>query len=222
MQSINSDQPRIFLVGYARAYRLELADAFGDLGFDVTMHESTQLAAIAFSLQCPDAILINWIASPPLSTLEFIERYGGLTPVLVHTSHNVLMDKVNCLRAGAADYICGTCYFPEILARVERAQITAPTTRKLAIGELSLNVETCVAYVSSDVVHMTKREARMLAALIRCPEHPVARDALMRAAGINGVKATIVESYIKQLRARHPLLRRCVRTKYGQGYAFFP
>ncbi len=222
MHPPSPSQPRVFLVGYARAYRLELADAFGVLGFKVTLHESTQLAAIAFSLQCPDAILINWMPSPSPSSLEFIERYSGLVPVLVLTSHNALIDTVNSLHAGAADYIHAPCYFPEILARVERAQASAPTTRELSIGELSLNIESGVVHIVNDTVRMTGREARILAAMIRCPERPIARDTLMRVAGIAGVKPTIVESYIKQLRQRHPLLRRCIRTKYGQGYAFFP
>ena len=44
----------------------------------------------------------------------------------------------------------------------------------------------------------------------------------MRVAGIKGTKATIIESYMKKLRKRHPQLRCSVRTKYGRGYAFCP
>lgn len=114
------------------------------------------------------------------------------------------------------------CYFPEILARVERAQADAPGRRCLTLGNLSLDVETAVAKIDETPVRMTAREARMLSALIRCPERPVSREVLMRVAGITNAKATIVESYMKQLRKRHPLLRRSVRTRYGQGYAFCP
>lgn len=222
MHSPPSSQPRIFLVGYGRGYRLELADAFREQGFVVTMHENAQLAAHALGQQCPDGILLNWMRTPPLTSLEFIERYGGLTPVLMLTGHNVLIDVVQSLRAGAADYIRAPCFFPEILARVESAQASSPTTRRLSIGGLSLDVGSGVAHIGTDAVRMTAREARILAALIRCPERAISRDALMRVAGISGAKPTIVESYIKQLRQRHSLLRRCVRTRYGHGYAFFP
>ncbi len=222
MHSPLSSQPRIFLVGYARAYRLELADAFRDQGFEVSEYENTEYAVYALGQQSPDVIVMNWMQASPLTSLEFVERYGGLMPVLILTSHNVLIDVVRSLRAGAADYVRAPCYFPEILARVESAQATSLTSRQVSIGSLSLDVGSAVAHVGTDTVRMTAREARMLAALIRCPERAISRDALMRVAGITGVKPTIVESYIKQLRKRHSLLRRCVRTKYGQGYAFFP
>jgi len=58
---------------------------------------------------------------------------------------------------------------------------------------------------------------------MRCPERPIHRKALMRTMGIDKTaKPTIIESYVKQLRKRHPLLRRCIGTKYGQGYVFIP
>lgn len=222
MHSPSSSQPRIFLVGYRRAYRLELAEGFRDQGFAVSVFEYPRLAAHAMTHTPPDVVVMNWLPASPLTSLEFVERYGGLMPVLILTGHNVLIDVVQSLRAGAADYIRAPCYFPEILARVESAQASSPTTRRLSIGSLSLDVGSGVAHIGNDTMRMTTREARILAALIRCPERPISRDALMRVAGISGVKPTIIESYIKQLRQRHSLLRRCVRTRYGQGYAYFP
>lgn len=216
MQPSSSQQPRIFLVGYARAYRLELSQAFEGEGYEVLTVEDTKLAAHALGQGCPDAILMNWLPS-----LSFIERYSGLLPVLVASRHHTLLDVVQSLRAGAADYIRLPCYFPEILARVERAQAEAPT-RRLSIGGFSLDTAHAIAHIDGGAICLTKREARVLSALVRCPERPVSREALMRAAGIGDAKSTIIESYIKQLRKRHPLLRRAIRTSYGQGYAFFP
>jgi len=215
-------QPRIFLVGYPRGYRLELADAFRDQGFTVQAFQDARLAAHTLSFECPDAVLINWAQSHPLTSLEFVERYGGVMPVLIHTSHSALMDVVSSLRAGAADYIRTPCFFPEILARVERAQAASPTKRRLSIGKLALDVESGVVHIEHEAVQLTKREARILAALIRCPERVISRDALMRVADITDVKSTIIESYMKLLRQKHPYLRYSILTRYGQGYVFFP
>jgi hypothetical protein len=41
---------------------------------------------------------------------------------------------VQAFRAGAADYIRGAAYFPEILARVEKARATAPASQRVAVG----------------------------------------------------------------------------------------
>jgi len=216
-----SPQPRLFLVGYPRGYRLELVSAFEDQGYQVSCFQDARLAAHTLAFECPDAVLMNWAVSPPLTTLEFVERYGGVLPVLVLSSHNVLIDVVRSLKSGAADFMRTPCYFPEILARVERAQAASPTRRTLSIGKLKLDVENGVANIENVSLQLTKREARILAALISCPEQAVSRAALMRVAEITDVKSTIVESYIKQLRQRHPILRRCIRTKYGHGYAYF-
>ena len=60
----------------------------------------------------------------------------------------------------------------------------------------------------------------VLATLLRCPDYPVSRENLMHAAAIHRAKPTIVESYIKQLRKKHALLRASLKTKYGRGYVF--
>ncbi|MBL4692866.1 MAG: response regulator transcription factor [Magnetovibrio sp.] len=190
-------QPRIFFVGYPRAYRLELAEAFKDQGYEVAFFADARLAAHTLSFECPDVVLMNWATTLPLTTLEFVERYSGVRPVLILSRHNILIDVVQSLKSGAADFIKSPCYFPEILARVERAQAASPTRRTLTIGKLTLDVGGNVAHIENVSLQLTKRETCILAALIRCPEQAVSRAALMRVANITDVKSTIVESYIK-------------------------
>lgn len=186
------------------------------------LHETPELAALVLDRQYPDAVILDWTIVPPLTSFQFVERYGGLLPVVILTRHSILIDVVRTLRVGAADYIRWSTYFPEILARVEKARTTASANQRVAVGNLVLDVEAGVARIDHAPVHMTTREARMLSIMIRCPERAVSREALMRIAGITDAKATIVESYMKQLRKRHPLLRDSIRTRYGQGYAFSP
>ncbi len=220
MQSATPCQPRMFIVGYTRVCRLALAEEFSEQGFSVTIHADTELAMMAIDQQCPHVIVMDWIQPSSPTALEFMRRYGGLVPVLIMSTRAVLIDVVQSLRAGAADYIRMPCHFPELLARVERAQAASPTSRSLSIGNMSLDVGSGVAYMENAAVHLTARQARILAALIQCPDQAISRDTLMRVAGISDVKPTIVESYMKQLRQKHPMLRRNIRTKYGQGYAY--
>lgn len=220
MQAI-STQSRLFIIGYTRAYRMELCEAFREEGYHVTAYADMRLAEYAIKVQgYPDLVLTDWINREAVSTMAFVERYAGLFPVLIHSTHGLLIDVVQSLRAGALDYIRQPCYFPEILARLERAHTYSPNTRRVDFGRVSLDVGAGVAHIDTDVVRMTEREASILAALLRCPEQPVNREALLRLAGIRNAKPTIIESYIKQLRKRHVLLRRCVRTRYGRGYVF--
>lgn len=213
-------QPRIFLVGYARAYRLELTEAFRAQGYEVLVYADAALSAMALDHHSPDVVLMNWTDGAPMPTMEFVEQYGGILPVLVHASHDVLFDVVRSLRAGAADYVRAPCFFPELLARVEHAQTATPAVREVSSGGLSLNTASGVLHYDGGTIQLTDREARILAALMKCPERPVSRESLMRIAAIHHAKPTIIESYIKQLRKKHPLLRDGLKTKYGQGYVF--
>ena len=218
----SSRQPRIFLVGYARAYRLELTEAFREQGFEVLVYADAALAAMALDQHAPDVALMNWSDGAPMRTMEFVAQYGAILPVLIHTNHDVLFDVVRAFRAGAVDYVRAPCFFPELLARVERAQAATPAMREVSSGGLSLNTASGVLRHDGRTIQLTDREARILAALMTCPERPVSREALMRTAAIHRAKPTIIESYIKQLRKKHPLLRDRLKTKYGQGYAFSP
>lgn len=212
---------RLFIIGYTRAYRLELCDAFRDQGYQVATYADMRLAEYAIKEQGhPDLVLTDWLDRGGMSTRNFVERYAGLLPVLVHSAHSALIDIVQSLRAGAADYIRHPCFFPEILARMERAQAYSSTTRRLEAGRISLDAGAGVAQIDGETVLMTIREAAILSALLQCPDQPVSRDTLMRIAGIRKARPTIIESYIKQLRKKHRILRTAIRTKYGQGYLF--
>jgi len=224
MQTPPFPQPCIFLVGYPRSFRLELTEGFQEQGYTVYVYQDARLAAHSLGYENPIAVLLNSPQSGPLSCLEFIERYGGLLPVLVLSPNASLLNVVQSLRAGAADYMRVPCHFPEILARVERAAEDLPAAHnRVSVGKVSVDVVSAVLHIEHTVMRITPREARLLAALMRSPERPIHRSALMRTMGIaKTAKPSIIESYIKQLRKRHPLLRRCIRTKYGQGYAYFP
>jgi len=94
--------------------------------------------------------------------------------------------------------------------------------QRISQGPVSLDLGLGIAKIGEQSIQLNNREARIFAALLRCPDHPISRDSLMRSAGINRAKPTIIESYIKQLRKKHAHLRRAVRTRYGQGYAYCP
>lgn len=210
------NRKRVFIVGFSRAYRRELADALREEGYLVSPYQSYELAHYAMKLDSPDTVLMDFCGE----TLDFIKRYGGLLPVLVLSERQALMEIVTVLREGATDYIRLPCYFPEILARMERNVVQQPIARPVEIGDFCLDGASGVLKLAGETQTLSKRESLILAALMRCPDSPVTRDKLMRVAGIGKVKATIVESYIKALRKRHPALRQAIRTRYGGGYVF--
>lgn len=218
-----SAQRRLFLIGYTRAYRLELCEAFREQGYHVTPYADMRLAEYAIREQGhPDLVLTDWLIQDHANTPVFIDRYAALFPVLVHSVHDLLIDVVQSLRAGAQDYIRQPCYFPELLARLDCTRTKAPATQRLTVGPVTLDTATGIAHIGPDTLHMTPREASILAALLQCAGQAVPRQTLLHLAGIRSAKPTIIESYIKQLRKRHLHLRATIHTRYGRGYGYFP
>lgn len=207
---------RVFIVGFSRAYRRELAEALREEGYRVSLYQSFELAHYAMKLDSPETVLMDFRGE----TLDFIKSYGGLLPIFVLSERQALMEVVTVLREGAADYIRLPCYFPEILARIERNLPQQPIARPVTVGDICLDAASGMLKVESETLTLSKRESLILAALMRCPDNPVTRDKLMRVAGITNARTTIVESYIKTLRKCHPRLRQAIRTRYGGGYVF--
>lgn len=207
--------PDLRFRAFPRAYRLELAEAFSGEGYGVRVFESLALASLAMEQSAPAALIIDWRAE----TLDLVRRYSGIMPVLVLTKHNVLLDVVSALKAGALDYVRLPCFFPEILARLQRGGATLNRGEVMRLGGLSLDLAKSQISIDGEGISLSDREARMLAALMRNPGQPVSREALMRVAGITKAKPTIVESYIKQLRKRAFIFQSAIKTHYKKGYS---
>ena len=71
MQEYTAPQPRIFVVGYLRNFRLELAEFLGDQGYSISFFEDARLAAHSLGFEYPVAVLLNWPQRGPLGCLDF-------------------------------------------------------------------------------------------------------------------------------------------------------
>lgn len=218
MQAPNLGRKRLFVIGFSRAYRRELTEALREEGYVASPYQSFALARYAIAQQAPDALLLDGVGE----SLTFVQRYGGFLPSFILSERNVLMEVVTALREGAADYIKLPCYFPEILARIERNLPHASAVQPIEVGDITLDTASGVVRVAGDAVALGTRESLILATLLRCPQTPVTRQSLIRVAGMGHAKPTIIESYVKSLRSRHQRLRRSIRTCYGRGYVFMP
>ncbi|WP_413207874.1 hypothetical protein [Rhodospirillum sp. A1_3_36] len=83
-------RPRLFIIGLSRVLRLELADAFQAEGYAVFQYTDMRLASAAMERNAPEAVLLDW----GVGGLAFVERYGGLVPVLLLSADDALIDVV--------------------------------------------------------------------------------------------------------------------------------
>lgn len=133
----------------------------------------------------PDVVLLD-LGLPDLGGVAVIRRIrqSSAVPIVVLSARHESDDKVEALDAGADDYVTKPFGMEELLARlraaVRRGAPVAPTTERVVVGDLVLDVEDSTATKSGTEVHLTPTEWRIVAALVRRRGRLVRQAELLR------------------------------------------
>lgn len=129
-------------------------------------------------------LIISDIMMPGTDGFEFAQTVRGLNktvPILFMSARDDLPAKQKGFDLGIDDYMVKPIDFSELLMRVRallrRANIEA--SRKLAVGNLSLNADAMTAEVDGVEVPVTTREFNILYKLLSYPNHTFSRSQLM-------------------------------------------
>ena len=118
------------------------------------------------------SLIILDIMLPKLNGLEVLRRVRKeyQTPVIMLTARDAVMDKVAGLDAGADDYLTKPFAIEELLARIrvalKRKNIVEFETRKMTIGDVTLDVDRHEVSVKGEQVELTNREFELLHVLM--------------------------------------------------------
>lgn len=201
------------------AYRLEDAghavDVLGD-GEDADAF----LAQEAFDLVILD---INLPRRDGLSVLAAMRARGDPRPVILLTARSSTEDRVQGLDAGADDYLVKPFAMDELAARVRalgRRKEVAPR-RTLALGPLTLDLETPQLLERTSAIEVPRRELSVLVTLAEAQGRPVSKQALLdRVYGAGSeTDDKVVEVYVSRLRRRLSRHDVGIRVHRGIGYA---
>ena len=159
-----------------------------------------------------------------LSVLRQLRERGNKTPVLLLSARGAVNERVECLNAGADDYLPKPFVIAELVARVRalgrRGGEVKPTVLRLA--DLTLDTISHRAQRGGKTFEMTAREFRLLEFLMRSPGRICGRMSIIEKVwdydfdpGTN-----LVDVYIRRLREKiddgfEPKLLHTVR---GIGY----
>lgn len=175
---------------------------------------------------CFDLLLVNpfldW--QDPVAFVRLAASVAGRRPLVAMSDRDSLDDRMLALTAGADDAVGWTDNLFELLARIagllRRSGIAAG---QLGAGELRIDLIDRRVERAGRVIRLPLREFDLLANLARVPDHPLSRDALLKAVwridfdpGTNRV-----EVHMSRLRAKvdrgfaWPMLH----TVKGVGYA---
>lgn len=171
-------------------------------------------------------LIISDIMMPGIDGFEFAETVRSLNktvPLLFMTARDDIASKQKGFRAGIDDYMVKPIDLDELVLRVaallRRANIM--DTKKLTVGNLTLDADGVTAVINGEDVPMTTREFNILYKLLSYPGKTISRAQLMDefwdVESDTGLRA--VDVYITKLRDKFD---RCdgfqIVTVRGLGY----
>jgi two-component system, OmpR family, response regulator MprA len=176
-------------------------------GYDVVAAADGGAALAAVERNVPDAIVLD-VSMPGIDGLAVTRRLrakGLRVPILLLTARDAVHERVAGLDAGADDYLVKPFDVDELSARV-RALLrrNAPVvTEQLAFADLTLDVGTGSARRAGADLELTRREAELLALLMRNARGVVTRELALEVWGGEGeVTMNAVDRYVAYLRRK--------------------
>lgn len=129
-------------------------------------------------------LIISDIMMPGVDGFEFAETVRELNqeiPILFMTARDDFASKRRGFKAGIDDYMVKPIDLDELLLRIEallrRAKIA--TSKKLIVGNLTLDAEEHTAYLNDEEVPLTVREFNLIYKLLSYPKKTFTRSQLM-------------------------------------------
>ena len=155
-----------------------------------------------------------------LFLLKGLRDRGDVTPVLITTARDRIVERIAGLEAGADDYLIKPFDLDEMLARIaairRRADNVAVPER--SFGELTIDPRSRRVSRHGQEIRLTRREWALLDRLSRRPTETISKSTLE--AAIYGfddeVDSNAIEANVSRLRAK--LGREVVETVRGFGY----
>jgi DNA-binding response OmpR family regulator len=159
-----------------------------------------------------------------MQVLNLMSKRKDTTPVIVLSAVTDVAARVQALDKGAVDFVGKPFHTAEVVARVRRHLVAAPTRpqepRFPMAGGVRLDLERRRAQTSEGEVALTEREFDLLAYLMRRHGHVCRRDELLREVwGLHtDPGSNVLEACVRRLRTKLPDLP--VETVRGVGYCF--
>lgn len=186
-------------------------------------------AADAFLRQEESDLVILDINLPGMSGLDILSnmrKRGDMRPVILLTARGSTEERVRGLDEGADDYLVKPFAMEELAARVRALARRKPVAqrRELAIGALTLDLESPQLRSGDTAIDVPRRELLVLVALTEAAGKPVSKEVLLNHVYGTGSETDekVIEVYVSRLRKRLARYSITIRVIRGIGYALTP
>jgi DNA-binding response OmpR family regulator len=204
-----------------------LAKGLQDTGYAVqvatTGHEALEhvRADATFDLVLLDVGLPD---QSGFDVLVGLRTFDQTIPVIMLTAQSDVPSRVKGLDLGADDYLPKPFDFDELLARIRAnlRQARQPSSLRLSLGDLTLDLKTREATRDGHVIALTSREFALLEFLLRHPDQVLSRAQILNSVwGYDFDPGTnVVDVYVGYLRHKLDAPNRpsFIQTVRGGGY----
>lgn len=173
-----------------------------------------------------DAAVLD-IMMPGLDGLEVLRaaRAQGITiPVIMLTAKGSIDDRVEGLDAGANDYLVKPFSVKELMARLRAMtrNLSALDESPLAVGDITLNRQTCLLVGPDGEEHLANKEFQLMELFMANPGQVFSPSRLLEEVwGVGYDDANVVWVHVSNLRKKVGLVgvASAIKTYRNQGYA---
>lgn len=164
-------------------------------------------SALEMTQRCnPDLVLLDHYFSD-INGLELCRKLKSThhARIVFYTTLNNEIDQLLAFASGADDYLVQPISSRILIARIEallnRAVVPAHLNRKIAVGDLELDLDSRAARFKEASLNLTRIEFDLLTTLMQNPRRVVPRSELIdHVWGDWGVDVHVVESHLSRLR----------------------
>lgn len=180
--------------------------AFEQFGYEVTVCEEASLVPSVLQELQPDAVILpaDGLNSPALQWCQFTRAFTS-TPIIIANADSDETQEINCLTAGAVDYVPLSRGVRVLLTRTDehlkRARAVQNRSFPIVHGDFQLHAETRVATFRGKSLQLTRTEFDVMNVLMANAHRVVHRRELIdRVWGSWYGDPHVLETHLSRLR----------------------
>lgn len=213
---------QLLLIDSAQGNGEVLARRLASSGFRASLVESGQEALRKFALNEFHAVLIDHgrRSEPAASLVAPLRQAGVDQPLMVVSARDDWREKVECLDAGADDFVVKPIRSEEIAARL-RALIrrsAGASTDRIVLGDIDLDLKLQCAWKGGTCLNLTRNEFRLLRLFMLGPNQVLGKDQIRDVLWGQGAPVSDNAIEVQVARLRRKLGEGSILTARGLGY----
>lgn len=166
-----TNKPTILVIDDEMQIRRLLKLTFESNGYTVILAECGKEGLMQASMTIPDVIVLD-LGLPDAEGREILQKLREWTkiPVIILSVRNTEEDIVNCIDAGADDYLVKPFRTGELLARVRMAlrHLQSPQHEpRYVFGDLLVDLDTRTVTLAGESIKLTSTEYSLLALFVQ-------------------------------------------------------